>query len=161
MSFPPLPTWEALHPAAVHFPIALLLVAPVFALAALVLRRERRGLSQAAFFLMLLGTAGAFLAVSTGEAAEERTEGVPGAAEVLEEHEEEGELTRNVFTGLTLLYGGLLLAPRLLKRDPGSGLFLAAHVLFLLLYLGGTSLLANTAYLGGRLVHEIGVRGYP
>lgn len=159
MAFPPIPEWDALHPIAVHFPIALLLVAPAFVLAALMLRQDRRGLSRAALMLLLLGTAGAWLAVSTGEAAEERAEGLPGVEEVLHEHEEGGEGSRLYFTGLTLFYAGIVFLPSLLKREPSRALYGGLHAVFLVLYLVAAIDLANVAHLGGRLVHELGVVG--
>ena len=32
LQFPPLPTWDSLHPLIIHFPIALLLLCPLFIL---------------------------------------------------------------------------------------------------------------------------------
>ena len=156
---PPIPPWEALHPAIVHFPIALLLVVPIFVVLALVQRRQRPGLSQAALILLLLGTVGAWVAVQTGEAAEERAEGIPGIEEVLEEHEHGGEDARNYFTGLTLLYAAIVLLPAILKREPPAALYGGLNAVFLVLYLLAVVSLANTASLGGRLVHEFGALG--
>lgn len=156
---PPIPPWEALHPAVVHFPIALLLVVPILVVLALVQRRQRPGLSQAALVLLLLGTVGAWVAVQTGEAAEERAEGVPGIGEVLEEHEHGGERSRNFFTGLTLLYAGIVLLPAVLKREPSTALYGGLNAVFLVLYLMAVVTLANTASNGGRLVHEFGALG--
>ncbi len=155
----PLPSWDALHPLVVHFPIALLLTAPLIALAALALPAHRRGLSLAALMVMVLGTAGAFAAVSSGEAAEGRADLVPGAGAVLEEHEEHGEQARNLFAGLTLAYAALLWLPGRLRRPPGRGADVALHLAWLGVWIWGAVLLVETAWLGGRLVHELGVRG--
>ena len=159
-----LPSWDALHPLAVHFPVALLLTAPLLVLAGLALPAHRRGLGLAALLVMVVGTAGAFLAVATGEAAEWRADLVPGAGAVLEEHEEHGEQARTVFTVLTLAWAGLLFLPALLRRRAGGGGPPAAlHPVWTLAWLAawilGLVLLVETAALGGRLVHELGVRG--
>ncbi len=46
IDLPPLPTWDGIHPLVVHFPIALLLVAPLLVLLAAALAPARgRGLS--------------------------------------------------------------------------------------------------------------------
>jgi uncharacterized membrane protein len=42
LTLPPLPTWQAIHPLIVHFPIALLLVAPLFIVIG-TLRKPDRG----------------------------------------------------------------------------------------------------------------------
>ena len=70
---PPLPTWQELHPLVIHFPIALLLVAPLFIFLGAVLRKERsRVFLISALILMLLGTATLYLATQTGQAASRR-----------------------------------------------------------------------------------------
>jgi len=63
--FPPIPNWDALHPLIVHFPIVLLLVAPLFIVAALVASPARGRLFMiSALILMILGTASVYLAVA-------------------------------------------------------------------------------------------------
>ena len=57
MSLPPIPTWQVLHPLVIHFPIALLFVAPVFLLLAVLLPKNSRWLQLPALILMVLGTA--------------------------------------------------------------------------------------------------------
>ncbi len=51
MFLPSLPGWDGLHPLVVHFPIALLLVAPVFVVLGLVLPRAGRGFLVGALVL--------------------------------------------------------------------------------------------------------------
>jgi hypothetical protein len=52
----------------------------------------------------------------------------------------------------------MILAPALLRRDPGEKATIALAALFLAVYAGGALMLANTAHNGGRLVHELGVQ---
>jgi hypothetical protein len=67
---PPIPSWAGLHPLMIHFPIALLLVAPLFIVAGAILSpRKSRPAMMAALLLMVLGTVSIFVAVESGEAA--------------------------------------------------------------------------------------------
>lgn len=154
--FYPLPPWEAMHPLLVHFPVALLLVVPLLIVAGAIAGGERgRTWLQASLLLMLLGTAGAWVAVASGEAGEEAAERVPGTKDLLHEHEELGELARNAFTALTAIFAVLVF---LHGRRPGHRLFeTVLPLLFLLPYAYGMAALANAAHHGGMLVHERGV----
>lgn len=159
-TLPPIPTWEGLHPIIVHFPIALLLVAPLFLVLPLLFRKHARALSGAALLLMLAGTAGAIIAVETGEAAgqladfEDLEKGPP----VLKEHQQFAERTRNIFIGLSVLYAAGWLASLRMKKTLPAWVVPGSQVLFLALYLLGSAQLAHTGHLGGRLVHEFGIR---
>lgn len=161
IEFPPIPDWDGLHPLVVHFPVALLLVAPLFILLGLAFRSERgQPFLVTALLLMLLGTAGTFLAISTGEAAEGIAErqGAPGAGAVLEHHEELAETTRTFFIALTIAFAFILFVPGMLRIRLARGPFTVAMLIFLAFYSVGALFLANTAHNGGRLVHEMGVR---
>ena len=139
--FPPIPSWDALHPLIIHFPIALLLGAPMLILLGLLLRRHSTGLFIAAFALMALGTIAVYFAVATGEAAGELA-----------------ERTRLIFTALTAIFAVVLFGPMLFKRRPGFKSSLVLNLAFLLLYAAGSIVLINVGHQGGRLVHEFGVR---
>lgn len=159
IALPPIPTWEGLHPLVVHFPIALLLVAPLLVLLGALLAPPRgRPWLFAALTLLVLGTAGTYLAVASGEATGELAERAPGVSPVLEQHEELAETTRAVFTGLTLALAAILFAPTLLRKPLAFAPNALLLALFLVAYAGGAVVLANTAHAGGRLVHELGVR---
>lgn len=147
-----------MHPLLIHFPIALLLVAPILVILGLVLQKQSKGLMIAAFVLMALGTVGTYMAVATGEAAGEVAERVPGVEAVLERHEELAETTRTIFTALTVVFAAILFAPSLFKRSLGRKIAATVTIAFLLFYAAGAIVLANVAHQGGRLVHEYGVR---
>ncbi len=156
--FPPIPSWDGLHPLIIHFPIALLMVAPLIILIGLVMPKQGRAFMISAFILMLLGTVAVFVAVSTGSVAGELAERVNNVESVLEEHEELAETTRMVFSALTVLFGVIVFAPMLFKKELSRMIMIPLSLAFLLFYGSGVVLLMNTAHQGGRLVHEFGVR---
>ncbi len=147
-----------IHPALVHFPIALLLIAPLFILLG-AFQRDTRGrtLLFSALLMMCLGTGGAFLARWSGNAAAQAAAPSGLAHQVLENHEELAETTSIVFAVLTVAFAAILgtiwyrnlASCRVLQR--------AVPLVFLVFYGAGILLLVNTAHLGGRLTHEFGV----
>ncbi len=155
---PPFPDWDGMHPLVVHFPIALLLVAPLFVVLGLILPKQWNGLATAALVLMILGTLGAFVAVSTGEAGGELVERNEAISATLEHHEDLAETTRTVFAVLTLIFAAIVVTPVVLRTTVKPMLRTGLCVAFLCLYAFGAVLLANTAHEGGRLVHEHGVQ---
>lgn len=156
--FPPIPSWDGLHPIIIHFPIALLLVVPLIILIGVFVPKSGRAFMISAFILMLIGTVATFIAVSTGDAAGELAEHMNNVESVLEEHEELAETTRSVFTALTIVFGVILFAPMLFKKELSRVISIPLNLAFLVFYGSGVVLLMNTAHQGGRLVHELGVR---
>jgi uncharacterized membrane protein len=154
---PPIPSWDSTHVIIVHFPVALLIVAPLFVLLGAVVKTHRTGLQVAALLLFLIGTAGAYMAVASGEAAAQLAERTEETQPVITGHMELGHDTRLVFTLLTVAYAALAFGPKLLEKQPGPYVELALHGVFLALCLPAMLLLVNTGHLGGRLVHEFGV----
>ena len=164
IEFPPIPSWDALHPLIVHFPIALLLVAPLFVVLGGILELRVTGRGRpylvAALVLLALGTVATFVAIATGEAAGKLTDRTEALSAVLERHESLAETTRLVFSVLTVTLAAILLVPRAFRRElpriATAGLLAA----FVVSYSAGAVLLANTAHNGGRLVHELGARAF-
>lgn len=136
-----------LHPAAVHFPIALL-IAGAAAAAARLRKAAPEWLSKAESWLLWLGTLSAWTALGLGLLAEKTAPHVPSAWEVLAEHEALGWWTVAVFSGLSSLR---LFA---VKTARDAGMARAAQVL---LWLIGLGLLVATAMHGAELVYGFGV----
>lgn len=155
---PPLPSWDGLHPIIVHFPIALLLVAPILIILGIIFHKNGRTFMVSAFVLMLIGTIAAFIAVATGEAAGELAESMANVEAVLENHEELAETARNIFAALTVIFGVIVFIPMMFKKELGQKIMIPLSFAFLLFYGAGTIVLLNAAHEGGRLVHEFGVR---
>jgi len=159
LQFPAIPSWDALHPLIIHFPIALLLIAPIFiVVGALLTPTNGRPYLIAAMVLLLVGTASIFVAVGTGEAAGKLAERSPGMEQVLETHEALAERTQAVFSVLSVIFLALLAVPWLLKRADTRLTTTILPLAFLVLYSAGALLLINTAHNGGRLVHEFGIQ---
>jgi len=154
---PSLPPASGLHPLVVHFPVALLLIAPLLVVLSMVLKKQRLGLAVGALVLMVLGTTAAFVAVSTGNLAGELAERTPQVSATLERHESLAETTRTVFALLTVMFVAMFGAPLLRRREWSNGLYVALSTVFLVFYAAGTVTLVNTAHLGGQLVHRYGV----
>ena len=158
LELPPVPTWDGLHPLIIHFPIVLLMIAPLFVLIGAALSPAKaKSFLIAALILMVLGTTSTFVAVETGEAAGKLADRTPEINNVLMHHEQLAERTRLSFTILTLVFAILLGLPLILRRE--SRMFTTAlPIVFLVFYGGAMLFLVNTAHNGGRLVHEFGVQ---
>lgn len=156
--YPALPPWDGLHPAVVQFPLALLMAAPFVVLASVLVRPSWRALAFTAFGLMLAGTFALWVATGTGHAAGQLVERTPELERAIVRHEALGSAARGVFAGLTLLYALFLLVPLWLKRSAPDGLRTGIQVVFLVLYVACTGVLAQAANAGGHLVHQYGIR---
>lgn len=151
---PPLPEWDAAHPLIVHFPIALLAVAPLFLLIAVFTRKW--GWIGSALLVLTIGTVGAWVAYYSGEAAEVywRTTGdlSPDIDRLMSDHHVAGGQAR-LFATLTLVAFALwsLVAWKFEKKRTAVvilGLVILAG------HLGVVLRLVQAAHMGGRLVHE-------
>lgn len=155
---PPVPSWDGLHPLIIHFPIVLLLVAPVLIVVGALVKPDKGGvLLWTALLMMAIGTATVFLAVETGEAAGKLADRTPAINAVLEHHEELAERTRVAFSVLTVIFAAILVIPKFVRRASSSLVTTVLPLVFVVLYGVGALLLINTAHNGGRLVHELGV----
>ena len=151
------PGWESVHPIMIHFPIALLLVAPIFIVIAAALSPAKgRPFMISALILLGLGTASLFVAISAGEAAAKVLPNYGTTGRLIATHQNLAFETRGIFVMLLVLYVAIMLVPKVLHRD-GRLFSTVLPLAFLLLYCAGAVVLVNTAHDGGRLVHEFGV----
>ena len=133
--------WPRVHALMVSFPVALLTTAVFFELASLVLKKE--ALRRIGFALLLVGTAGAGVAVLIGLQAEDAIQHGNAIHRLLEEHEELAYFTLGSFAVVALW--------RLVReRKMGTGERAAAFVLSL----AGLGFLADTGHHGGKMVFE-------
>ncbi|MFH0980057.1 MAG: DUF2231 domain-containing protein [Planctomycetota bacterium] len=162
---PAIPPWEGMHVLIVHFPVALLTVSPLLILLGQ-LPRIGRHFAPGAFAVLLLGTVGAYVAVESGEAAAQVATRTPEITAAIHEHAELAETVRLLFTILTTVYALVLVLPPILKRTQllkwnvppvvpvvAQGVVLVAALIL-------TLVVANTAHLGGLLVHEYGLHAF-
>jgi uncharacterized membrane protein len=143
----------AYHPQIVHFAIALLVVGVAFRVVSLL--RRPAFIGPSALVLLGLGTIAAVLAVASGDAAHGPVERIPGVRTAVEEHEEWGERTRNIF----LLVMALETAGLLMLRSPKSRyVYMASAGVGLL----GLLFLYEAGEHGGRIVYSyaggVGIR---
>ena len=90
-----MPDIAALHPIIVHFVVALGIVGVVFRLIALTGKLSWTG--PAATTLILIAAGASVAAAESGHQSHEWAERIPGVGEAVQEHEELGEKTRNLF----------------------------------------------------------------
>lgn len=140
MTMPPL---YLLHPAAVHYPIALLTVGLAAAILDAVSRRRWNWLADAVSWLLWLGATSAWVAAGLGYLAANTAPHVPPAWETLADHQTLAYWTVGLFTLLSVWRAFLR------ERRPK---------LFLLAWLIAAGVLLATAYEGGELVftHNMG-----
>jgi len=158
LQFPPLPSWDSMHPLIIHFPIVLLLMSPLLLLiSAAVPPTKARPYMIVALLMLLLGTVSLFVATSTGEAAGELAERGGALNAVLQSHQELASETKIIFSILSAILVGMIVVPIALRRKQSRLFSTLLPVTFLVLYSVGVVFLVNTAHQGGRLVHEFGV----
>ena len=151
-----MPTWSHAHPIIVHFPIALLLVAPLLVLLGLLWPAQRTGVHASALVLLLLGTCLAVLAVITGMAAAGAAGRSPELLLALDSHEHLAKQAALLYSCLSLAFVVMHLLSRRWRQGTGPRWLIAAHLLWLAASLGASLLLIRTGHLGGRMVHELG-----
>ena len=156
--FPPLPTWETAHPVVVHLPIGVLAAVPLIALWAMIAGANRRTVGWAVMLLVLVGTTGTVLAAASGARAQEIANVPGGAAKLLDRHEELGELARNSFLGVAGAYAAITILSMILKDRIKRPVWVVLHAAWLIGFFAAFLVLANAGHMGGRLVHEFGVR---
>ncbi len=154
---PPWPGWDGLHPLVIHFPIALLLVAPVFVAAAAARPGRTATFALPAIVLLALGTIAAFVAVQSGEAAAELVTRTDAVSRILDRHANLAETAATVFAALTVAYTAAVIGVLRLKSLARPATAAAIHAVFLVCLLAGCLLVANVAHQGGMLVHGLGV----
>lgn len=154
------PAWNDFHPILVHFPIALLLLAPILIIFATFSKKRSLEWQFFSTAIIGLGTIFLLLSMSTGELAEARAEQFPGAGPVLEAHESLAHSTRNLFLGMLTLLSLLCVAGVKFKDRLTAKVRVTTGLTLLIIYLVPMSLLIRTSHEGARLVHEIGVRAW-
>jgi uncharacterized membrane protein len=148
-----MPSLAAFHPPIVHFVIGLLVAGVLLRCLSLTGRAVWSGPAAAA--LLLAGTLAAVAAARSGAEAHGPVERVPGSAAAVQEHEEWGIRTRNLFLIVALLeLGALALRP----RGRAKPLLVASGILGLV----GLFVLYEAGEHGGELVYSyaggVGIR---
>jgi uncharacterized membrane protein len=156
-ALPPLPTWDNAHPLVVHLPIGILAAVPLLALWAMLAGSNRRTVGWAVMLLLLMGTTGTVFAAMTGERAMEVAEATGPAAQLLDRHEDMGELARTGFLIVSGVYALITILSTILKDRIKRPIWIIAHAIWLAGFFAAFLVLANAGHMGGRLVHEFGV----
>lgn len=136
-----------LHPALVHFPIALLVVGALLAWWELI----RGSRNQTADFILIAAFAGAVAAAWSGEGALERLILTPEAAAAAANHERWGTLATWV-AGASLAARGALLARFRARPVPRAWLACGAA-----LWSVAAALALGAGFRGGKMVHQLGI----
>lgn len=133
--------WPRLHAALNDLPAALLLVAVLFELASVILRRPT--LRVAGYWTLVIGAIGGVLAVLSGLQAEEHIAHGEAVHEIMHTHEELALTTLGIFAVVTLW--------RIVRESRMGG---GERGAVLALSVVGTGVLLVTASYGGELVFD-------
>lgn len=137
-----------LHPAVVHFPIVLLLLGSVAAVAAVFIRRwQLPGIAAALF---VLGAAGAVLAVQTGGREGEVAGEIPAIESLVDQHEEWAERTQVAAIIVALLAVAAVVITRWPMATRALGVATAVGAL------AAAWCVIETGHHGGQLVYRHG-----
>ena len=164
MLVPPLPPPEGWHPLIVHFPIALLMIAPILVIVGLFGKKCIMAWWGAASILLIVGSICAWIATYTGglsvkadlvaAAMAMNPDASKAIQETLREHAELAEATRNIFTMVSLMFGAFVGFIMVTKRELNRAATAGITVAFLVLWGFGAYKLTETGHLGATLVHK-------
>lgn len=154
---PAIPDWDGMHVIVIHFPVALLMTAPFLIFLGLIIPRLRSGFFIAGMVMLALGCAGAFVSVSTGEAAARVADRTAKITKLIERHGRLADQVKYMYLGLSFVWLAILAGPKLGFRWFSPRLQVVAVIAFLLVNIPGSLLIANMAHVGGILVHDTGV----
>lgn len=146
-----MPNLAQFHPQIVHFVVALLFVGLGMRIVSLTGRLRFTDL--AATTLLLIGTVAAVLAVKSGTDAHGPVERIPGTRELVIEHEELGEKTRNVFLVVAAIE---LVALAVRRRATMARYVRYAQFASAIVGVYGGFVLYEAAEHGGELVYSYG-----
>jgi uncharacterized membrane protein len=111
-----MPNLAQFHPQVVHFAVALLILGSGLRLLSCFVMKRWPWISHSATLLLLLGAVSAVVSVKSGDDAHGPVERIPGARDLVIEHEEYGKSTRNVF----LVVAGIEILALVLRRRPST-----------------------------------------
>ena len=154
-----MPPLNHIHPAIVHFPVALLAVAPGLVLLGALWPAQRRGVHAAALILLLLGLLGALVALATGEAAKTFAHRTPELRVALDHHQDLAWQTVAIFGALALAWLARWAASRFLQWQWPPRIGRALALLWLLVSAWGVVMVLRTGHAGGQMVHELHTHG--
>jgi len=160
-----------IHPAFVHFPIALLCLYVVLE----IIRTKKLVVNEAFYnfkaFLAIIGTISVYVTLQTGEMAAELTRSDKSILPILRTHSQFAEWTTNIFTVIALSYVVVLISNYWKNRNKAQSLFSHKyfskiwHVLeiisgfiqkpfvIVILALAGLIFISITGALGGLMVY--------
>lgn len=141
-----MPNIASLHPVVVHIVVVCGIVGVIFRWVSLTGRLSWT--RHAATALILIAAAAGFLAAESGHQAHGPVERVPGSNEAVHEHEEAGDLARNVFYALAAIE----LVALALRRKPS--IQKAAYVVSALVGCSAGYFVYEAAEHGGELVYS-------
>lgn len=140
----------SLHPKIVHFPVALLLSASLFALLALLFNKNRKVFLEVLQWNLIVGVLSAVITIISGLIAEKSLVHNKEIHEIMEWHESLAWIFSILF--LISLVWLLLRKPKIKKPE---------LMILTLLLIVSSGLLAYGAHLGGKMVYEEGAGVLP
>lgn len=135
---------ERVHPMAVHFPIALLIVSVFLDFLRVAAKKEI--FEKSGFHLLVLGVVSAAIAVIFGLLAEDAAPKISVVHDIIETHEILAFVTTGIFAAL------LIIRYIFIRKNN----FDKIRIVYLIVSVVGIGILLTTAFLGGELVYEHG-----
>lgn len=141
-----MPDIAALHPQVVHFVVALGIIGVLLRIVSLT--GKLGWTSPAALLLLFIAAGASIVAVESGHQAHEWAEQIPGVRDAVVEHEELGEMTRNLFVAVFALE----LLALIVRKNAGAHKGL--HAVSAILGIAACLYLYEAGEHGGEIVYQ-------